>query len=52
MKTKDYIILVIKEKSEYFKCPKCGYSEARLVLGDIATSPCPNCGHTPLYRIK
>jgi len=34
------------------KCPNCGYAEARLVKGDVATSPCPKCGHSPLYRVK
>ena len=38
--------------SPYFKCPKCGYAEARLVKGDIAYSPCPNCGNSPMYRVK
>lgn len=38
--------------SEYFECPSCGYKEPRLVKGDISTTPCPNCGNTPLYRVK
>ena len=38
--------------SDVFKCPKCGYEEYRRVLGDVSTTPCTNCGHTPMYRVK
>lgn len=38
--------------SEYFKCPNCDYAEPRLVKGDVSTTPCPKCGHTPLYRVR
>ena len=50
MKLTDRIIPIMM-KSEYFECRKCGYSEPRLVKGDIAYSPCPNCGNTPMYRM-
>lgn len=51
-KSQKVIIPSIKFNSEYFKCPKCGYAEPRLVKGDVSTSPCPECGHSPLYRVK
>ena len=49
---KEVIIPTLKFNSEYFKCPKCGYAEARLILGDVSTTPCPECGHSPMYRVK
>jgi len=52
MKLTHFIFPAIMHKSPYFKCPNCGYAEARLVKGDVATSPCPKCGHSPLYRVK
>ena len=52
MRIHDYIIPMFKEKSPYFKCPNCGYTEARLVKGDVAYSPCPRCGHSPLHRVQ
>lgn len=38
--------------SIYFKCPNCGYAEARRIIGDESWSPCPQCGHKPMYRVK
>ncbi len=54
MKTKATKVKIpdLKFNSEYFKCPNCGYSEPRLVKGDVAYSPCPRCGSSPLYRVK
>lgn len=45
-------IPTLKFNSDWFECPKCGYKEMRKVLGDIAYAPCPECGHSPLYRVK
>ena len=52
MSAKDALLRRMSEKSPYFYCPKCNYVEARLVKGDVAMSPCPNCGASPLYRVK
>lgn len=45
-------IPTVKFNSEYFKCSKCGYAEARLILGDVSYTPCPKCGNSPMYRVK
>lgn len=43
----------LKFNTEYFKCPKCGWSTPLLVRGDSApNSKCENCGHVGLYRVK
>ena len=40
--------------SEYFKCPRCGWTTdgPRLVRGDVAQTPCEKCGHSYLVRVK
>lgn len=40
--------------SEYFKCPRCGWTTdgSRLVRGDVAQTPCEKCGHSYLVRVK
>ena len=38
-------------KSDYFKCPECGYAELRKILGDVSYTPCPDCGHSHMYRV-
>lgn len=40
--------------SEYFRCPRCGWTTdgPRLVRGDIAQCPCEKCGHSYLVRVK
>ena len=38
--------------SDWFKCPNCGYAEMRKILGDVSNTPCPECGHSPMYRVK
>lgn len=40
----------LKFNSEYFKCPRCEYAEARLVKGDVSHTPCPQCGYPTMYR--
>lgn len=54
MKKKTTIIPTLKFNSDYFRCPRCGWetSGPRLVKGDIAQTPCENCGHSYLVRIK
>lgn len=42
----------IRFNSEYFKCNRCGYAEPRLVRGNVSHTPCPECGYSPLYRVK
>jgi len=44
-------IPTLKFFSEYFQCPRCQYTEARRVLGDVSHSPCPNCGNPTMYRV-
>ncbi|MBD5479737.1 MAG: hypothetical protein HDR14_10695 [Lachnospiraceae bacterium] len=46
------MIPTLKFNSDWFECRKCGYKEMRLVLGDISSSPCPECGNSPMYRVK
>jgi len=48
------VIPTLKFNSDYFKCPKCGWTTSgpRLVSGDIAHTPCESCGHSYLMRIK
>lgn len=41
--------------SDYFHCPRCGwkYPDPLLIKGDVApTTPCQNCKHSYLVRIK
>jgi len=47
-------IPTLKFNSDYFKCPRCGWTTPgpRLVKGDIAQTPCEQCGHSYLVRIK
>lgn len=49
---KEFKVPTIEFNSDYFKCEKCGYAEMRKVLGDVSYSPCPECGHSPMYRVK
>ena len=51
-KSKQFIIPTLKFNSEYFKCPRCGYAEPRKILGDVSNTPCPECGHPQMYRVK
>ena len=42
-----------KFKSDYFRCPRCGweYPGPLLIKGDVApTTKCQNCGHSYLVR--
>ena len=39
-------------KSDYFKCPECGYAELRKLLGDVSYTPCPECGCRQMYRVQ
>jgi len=47
-------IPTLKFNSDYFKCPRCGWTTPgpRLVKGDIAHTPCEECGHSYLVRVK
>ena len=48
-------IPTLRFRSEYFKCPRCGwkYPGPLLVKGDVApTTRCQNCGNSYLVRIK
>ena len=47
-------IPTMKFNSEYFKCPRCGWTTPGplKVLGNIAQCPCENCGHSYLVRIE
>ena len=49
-----YQIPSMKFKSDYFQCPRCHWQAPgpRLVKGDIAQTPCGNCGFSYLVRIK
>jgi ribosomal protein L37AE/L43A len=38
--------------SDWFECRKCGNRELRRVQGDISSSPCSECGNSPMYRMK
>lgn len=51
-KRNNVVIPNLKFNSDWFECKKCGYQEMRRVLGDIAYSPCPQCGNSPMYRVK
>lgn len=52
MKLREKEIPTLKFNSEYFKCPKCGYAEPRLILGDVSHTPCPECGNKTMIRVK
>lgn len=51
-KSKKYIVPTLKFNSDWFECRECEYKEMRRVLGPISDSPCPRCGHSPMYRMK
>lgn len=49
------LIPTLKFRSEYFKCPVCGwqYPGPLLIKGESAPSTkCEKCGHVGLVRIK
>ena len=49
------VVPTLQFNSEYFKCPKCGwtYPGPLKINGDIApTTKCQQCGHSYLVRIK
>ena len=54
MQKKEVKIPNVTLYSEYFKCPRCGWTTdgPRLVRGDIAQCPCEKCGHSYLVRVK
>lgn len=54
MQKKEVKIPSVTMYSEYFKCPRCGWTTdgPRLVRGDIAQCPCEKCGHSYLVRVK
>ena len=57
MNTKRHIVKIptLVFRSNYFRCPRCGWRHPDMlnVKGDIAHyTPCQNCGHTYLVRIK
>lgn len=45
-------IPTLKFNSDWFECRNCGYKERRKILGDISSEPCPECGKSPMYRVK
>lgn len=52
---KTVILPKLTFNSEYFYCPKCGwtYPGPLLVRGDVApNTPCQKCGHSYLVRKK
>ena len=54
-KIKIKLIPTLKFNSEYFYCPKCGwtYPGPLLIKGDYAPSiKCEKCGHVGLVRKK
>lgn len=52
--TNRFLIPSMKFRSDYFKCPRCGwqYPGPRLVKGDVAQTPCEKCGFSYLVRVK
>lgn len=51
-KSNKITVPTLKFCSDWFECRKCGYKEMRKVLGDVAYEPCPECGASPMYRVK
>lgn len=50
MKIKVKKICLFERQDDTFICPRCRYTEKRRVLGNVSSSPCPNCGAHPMYR--
>lgn len=50
--TNKIIVPTLKFCSDWFECRKCGYKERRKILGDVSKESCPECGASPMYRVK